>query len=298
MTGIHDPEWSALDHDLSKVGAQPAISDPKQLLLGPDPGVQAPGEDRLADLVGVSAPRPALSDRVDDAFQALRSRIAQEVGWDFLGTLEQAFVGINDPLPPGFAYNDWLYTGRAFAFQPTALEAGWVEVVREDISGQTEWRVYVRANAEDGSQGEPLRQRPWDFDARFQGDPASYDKGGAPRAEIPEGYFYDFTSLALDYGFERLPALPDWRVFRPAARYNEFVMTGGLDWVSAMLELYPASAIVTPTAFRTPTSTPTLTPRPTATPWWWRWRTPTPSKTSTPPLTPSPASPGNPSISP
>jgi len=298
MMDIEDPEWSAVNPDLSTIGAQPAISDPKPLLLGPDSVVQSGVEERLAELAGVSAPRPALSDRVDDAFQALRLRIAQEAGWDFLGTLEYAFVGLNDPLPPGFAYNDWLYTGRAFAFHPAAREAGWVEVVREDISGQTAWRVYVRANAQDGSQGEPLRERPWDFDARFQGDPGSYDQGGRPRVEIPDGYFCDFTSLSLDYGFERLPALPGWRVFRPAARYSEFVMTGGLDWVSAMLELYPAAAIVTPTAFRTPTSTPTLTPRPTATPWWWRWRTPTPSQTSTPPLTPSPSSVGSPPTSP
>jgi TolB protein len=289
MPDIEDPEWSATAPDLAAVGAQPAVREPKPLLLGPDSAAGTGGEGNLVDLVGVSAPRPALSDKADDAFQALRSRVAAEAGWDFLGTLEYAFVGLNDPLPPGFAYNDWLYTGRAFAFHPSPREAGWAEVVREDISGQTHWRVYVRANAQDGSQGQPLRDRPWDFEARFQGDPGSYDQGGASRAEVPGGYYIDFTALALDYGYERLPALPDWRVFSPAARYNEFVMTGGLDWVSAMLEIYPASAIVTPTVFRTPTSTPTLTPRPTATPWWWRWRTPTPSRTSTPPLTPSPS---------
>jgi TolB protein len=235
------------------------------------------GRLSLVELSDIVAPIPALSDAVDEAFNALRIRAVAELGWDFLGTLENAFVGINDPLPPGYAYNDWLYTGRAFAFQQTTAQAGWVELVREDYGGQTYWRVYVRAAVQDGSQGEPLRSLPWDFSTRHTGDPQAYDQGGSLRESIPDGYYVDFTQLAADYGFDRLPSLTDWRTFYLSVRFNEFVRTDGLDWASAMLELYPASAIVTPTPFQTPTPTPTRTPRPTATPWWWRWRTPTPS---------------------
>ena len=230
----------------------------------------------LIDLPDVSAPHSALSDAVDEAFNALSVRTAEEVGWGFLVSLENAFVGLNDPLPPGYAYNDWLYTGRAFAFSQAAIQAGWVELVREDFGGQTYWRVFVRAGLQDGSLGEPLRHLPWDFTTRHNGDHQAYDQGGSPREQIPQGYYVDFTQLASDYGFERLPALVNWRTFYPSARFNEFVLTDGLDWTTAMLQLYPASAIVTPTPFRTPTPTPTRTPRPTATPWWWRWRTPTP----------------------
>jgi len=235
------------------------------------------GRLSLVELSDIDAPIPALSDAVDEAFSALRIRAVAELGWDFLGNLENAFVGINDPLPPGYAHNDWLYTGRAFAFQQTAVQAGWVELVREDYGGQTYWRVFVRTAIQDGSQGEPLRSLPWDFSTRHTVDPHAYDQGGSLRENIPGGYYVDFTQLAADYGFDRLPALTDWRTFYPSARFNEFVRTDGLDWTSAMLELYPASAIVTPTPFQTPTPTPTRTPRPTATPWWWRWRTPTPS---------------------
>ncbi|HEY44834.1 MAG TPA: hypothetical protein G4O11_12715 [Anaerolineae bacterium] len=238
---------------------------------------EASGRLSLVELPDAVAPHPALSDAVDEAFHALRTRTAVELGWDFLGDLENAFVGINDPLPPGYAYNDWLYTGRAFAFKQTAVQAGWVELVREDYGGQTYWRVFVSTVVQDGSVGEPLRSLPWDFSTRHTGDPHAYDQGGSLRSSIPDGYFVDFTQLAADYGFERLPALTDWRTFYPSARFNEFVRTDGLDWTSAMLELYPASAIVTPTPYQTPTPTPTRTPRPTATPWWWRWRTPTPS---------------------
>jgi TolB protein len=240
----------------------------------------------LVALKGIEAPNPALSDEVDEAFEALRQRAAAELGWDFLGTLEHAFVGINDPLPPGLSYDDWLYTGRAFAFNSDAVEAGLVEVVREDLAGQTYWRVLVRTANQEGAQGEPLRDYPWDFSARYSGDPRAYDQGGALVDSLPAGYYVDFTQLAQDYGFERVPALPNWRTYFSGTRFNEFVYRQGLDWLDAMLELYPLSAIVTPTPFLTPTPTPTRTLRPTPTPWWWRWQTPT--ATATPFIAPTP----------
>ncbi len=235
----------------------------------------------LASLPGVTAPNASLSDAVDEAFNALRARVAADLGWDFLSTLEHAFVGINDPLPPGLSYDDWLFTGRAFAFSQAAVQAGWVEMVREDFGGQTYWRVYVRSAEQDGSQGEPLRTHSWDFQVRYEGDPQFYDQGGRIKENIPPGYYVDFTQLAADYGFERVPALPNWRTYYHGARFNEFVYRDHRNWIEAMLELYPNSAIITPTPFQTPTPTPTRTPRPTPTSWWWRWRTPTPIPTST-----------------
>ncbi len=242
---------------------------------------------RLIRLPGVSSPNPVLSETVAGPFQALRRRVQEAAGWDFLGVLDYAFMGLNDPLPPGYAYNDWLYTGRAFAISDAAVRAGWVEAVREDLAGQTYWRIYLRTELQDGSLGEPLRVRPWDFSARYGGDPSAYDQGGAPRDHMPQGFYVDFTSLAADYGFQRLPALANWRTYYPGARFGEFARMDGLNWEAAMLELYPPSAIRTPTPYRTPTPTPTITPSPTPTPWWWRWRTPTPSPTFAPPATPT-----------
>ncbi len=233
----------------------------------------------LVDLQGVTAPRASLVQGVDLKFADLRLQTAAASGWDFLGTLQNAFVGTNDPLPPGFAYEDWLYTGRAFAFNAAAYQAGWVEVVREDFGGETYWRVYVRASRQDGSLGEPLRSRPWNFEARYLGTPEVYDSGGSPKAQLPTGYYVDFTQLAKDAGFHRLPAMANWRTFYPGARFNEFAHTDDLSWLDAMLLIYPPEAIVTPTPFRTPTTTPTLTRVPTATPWWWRWLTPQPTRT-------------------
>jgi TolB protein len=251
-------------------------------------GEASPTEPRLGlvALPGVSPEGMALSQSVVEAFMGLRERAGAELGWDFLGQLDMAFVDLNDRLPPGFPYNDWLHTGRAFAFSQAAHQAGWVEVLRRDFGSLTYWQVFVRTAAQDGSLGEPLRAQPWDFDARYSGDPSLYDQGGRTKPTVPPGYYVDFTALAAGYGFQRLPALNNWRTYYPAARFSEFVLTGGLDWMQAMLQLYPPEAIATPTPFQTPTQTPTNTPRPTPTPWWWRWRTPTP-----PPSTPTPGAP-------
>lgn len=265
--------------------ALPTPAPPYQAQLSTDDG--GLGRFELVELPGVRARRSQLSDAVDEAFLALRTRVAQAAGWDFLSNLEYAFVGLNDPMPPGFAYNDWLYTGRAFAFSQAALNAGWVEVVREDFGGQTYWRVFLRTHPQDGSLGEPLRRYPWRFQSRFSGDPAAYDRGGSRAETVPAGYYIDFTALAADYDFERLPALSNWRTFHPAARFSVFAMTGGIDWQTAMLQIYPPQALVTPTQYRTPTLTPSRTPRPTATPWWLRWRTPSPTHTITPSPTPT-----------
>ena len=241
----------------------------------------------LVDLPGVRAPHPSLSDAVGQDFLALKEHSISVLGWDFLESLDNAFVGLNDPMPPGFAYNDWLYTGRAFTFNSAAIQAGWVEFIREDFGGQTYWRVYVLAALQDGTLGEPLREPPWDFNTRINGDPRTYDQGGSLRESIPSGYYVDFTQLASDYGFERLPALSNWRTFYLGTRLNEFVKREGLSWTGAMLELYPVSALVTPTPFQTPTNTPTRTPRPTATSWWWKWRTPSATPTEQPVSTPT-----------
>jgi TolB protein len=267
-SGDWNPSSELVNRDLSQSNGQPRMT--------------------LVGLNGVDAPNPTLADTADDAFNALRQRTIAELGWDFLGQLDNAFVGIADPLPPGLSYDDWLYTGRAFAFNGDAIEAGLVAVLREDIAGQTYWRVFVRTANQDGSQGEPLRDFPWDFSARYSGDPQAYDQGGEVSDQLPDGYYLDFTQLANDFGFERVPALANWRTYYPGTRFTEYVYREGLNWLEAMLELYPLSAIVTPTPFLTPTPTPTRTLRPTPTPWWWRWQTPTPSPTPFVAPTPTP----------
>ncbi len=205
----------------------------------------------VVPLHGVQVPYPWLSDAADEAFAALRQVLAAKAGWDVLGTLENAYVPLTAPLPPGLG-QDWLYTGRAFALPVAPLHAGWMVVVREDIAPYTYWRVFVRAKAQDGSQGEPLHALPWDFDARNGGDITAFEQGGAYAAAVPPGYWVDVTALAQALGWERLPALPNWRAYIPAARFNEFALRQGLTWEEAMRQIFPAQAIPTPTPHATP----------------------------------------------
>ncbi len=258
-----------------------AIQTPDPLWLPkitPAPDVPG-GRALVVALEDVEAPHALMHDIVNESFLALRDEIAPEIGWDFLATLENAFVPLTSSLGPGMV-EDWLYTGRAFAFNTLPLNAGWVVVVREDFGADTFWRVFLRARFQDGSTGEPLRDAPWDFSARFTGDPVAYEHGGVEAAAIPPGYWVDFTRLAAAYQWERLPALGTWRASYPAARFNEFAFTNGLDWRSAMLELYPPEVLITPTRVVPPTRTLTPTPR------WYETPTPTLTPTSRPTLTP------------
>jgi TolB protein len=179
-------------------------------------------------------------------------------------------------------------TGRAFAINSLMANAGWMITVREDVGAQTYWRLYIRTSAQDGSLGEPIHNAPWDLSARYELDPQTYEQGGQ-YAPVPPGYWVDVTALAQAYGWERLPSLPNWRTFYAGTRFTEFALTGGLDWYSAMLELYPPQALVTPTRVLPPTLTPTKTPPPTSTPGPTRTprNTPTPSRTPTITSTPT-----------
>lgn len=241
----------------------------------------ASGRFSLVNLQNVQAPYPQLHDRADEAFNALRQRVIEESGWDALASLENAFVPITTFLDPGFE-EDWLYTGRAFAINSLMTNAGWMIAVREDFGAQTYWRLYIRAQAQDGSLGEPLRVTPWDLSARYNLDPKVYEQGGTYSA-TPAGYWVDVTSLARQYGWERVPALPNWRTFFRGARFTEFALTDGLDFYSAMLQLYPPDVLLTPTRLLPPTFTATVTSTATPTATFTR----TPRNTQTPSLTPT-----------
>lgn len=240
----------------------------------------------IVQLTDIEAPYPLLHDLVDESFSALRSGLRERIGWDYLSTLENAFVPLTTPLFPGL-FNDWLYSGRAFAFNPAPINAGWVAVTREDYGPATYWRVYVRTRYQDGTQGRPLYEFPWDFKARYSGDTIFYEQGGTTAHEIPGGYWEDLTRLAQVSGWQRLPALSSWRYAYGAAQHNTFVLSDGLDWLSAMAEIYPAEALATPTKVIPPTFTPTKTRWPTQTPTFtrtpWPSRTPSPATESTTP---------------
>jgi len=274
--------------------AQPAAQTPSvgwAPAITPAPDVPS-GRWYLVELVDVQAPYPQMHDLVDESFSALRDRMLSESGWDALASLQNAFVPLSTSLDPGMQA-DWLYTGRAFAINSLMATAGWMVALREDYGAQTYWRLYIRCTLQDGSRGEPIHDAPWDLTSRYDLDPLTYEQGGK-YVPVPGGYWVDVTGLAAAFGWERLAALPNWRSYYGGTRFTEFALTGGLDWYSAMLELYPAGALVTPTHVLPPTVTPTRTPRPSITPGPSSTPRPTitpsrtPTATGTPPPTPTP----------
>ncbi len=279
MTWVKGPLPAWLDATLRQPDHSPAPALWKPVITQT---VSPANRAALVSLPDVTAPQPLLLDAVDEAFNALRQQVAAETGWDTLSSLENAYLPLTSPSAPTLQ-EDWLYTGRAFAVNPLLLSAGWMAISREDFSGQTYWHVYLKARYQDGSMGQPLSDMVWDLNARFAGDPQSYEQGGKS-GSVPGGYWIDLSELANRYGWERLPSWINWRTFYPSIRFNQFVMSGGLDWHQAMANLYPAEALSTATPMPTytlpPTETPKYTPRP-ITP------TPTPTLTRVPTYRPT-----------
>ena len=157
-------------------------------------------------------------------------------------SLENAYTPLTTPNDPGVQDN-WLYTGRAFSLNPILLSAGWMAIQREDYNGSTYWRVFLKARFQDGSAGFPMSAPSWDVNARFAGDPRSYEAGGQPDM-VQSGYWIDLTELAHRFGWERLESLPNWRSiswdpFQPI-RHRD-----GLDWYRHAATL-PAGGLATP----------------------------------------------------
>ncbi len=232
----------------------------------------------LVTISGTTAAYPKLNELAAGSYNDLRDRISAQIGWDALGNLENAYIPLTSPPDPGLG-DDWLYTGRAITLNPALIQAEWMVVIREDFGQQVYWRIYLKTTAQDGSQGLPLTQIPWDFSARTTSSFA-YENGGQLMAAIPAGYWFDITTQAAQFGWQRLPALTNWRTYYAGARLNELVFPQGLDWRSAMLQLYPPEVLVTPTIVIPPTRTPTRTP------FWYTTPTPTKTPTTRPTTTP------------
>lgn len=212
--------------------AQPTPTEGAPYTFVALPGVEEDGEQAY------------LSDRVNESFNALRQRIIAEAGWDYLGELGSSLLPITHTPPSGHSRRSWHICGRAVALDQAPYEADEprVELIREDEGNVTYWRVFLRAAEQDGSMGEPLREALWDLNARDEDGPASVE-GGAPRDRIPRGYYVDFTTLAGDYGWERVSSLWRWRYFWPDIRWWEFQKTSGLNWWDCMLEVFEPDEI-------------------------------------------------------
>ncbi len=245
---IARPSWRAdslapaLEASLKQRDQTPEPPIYTELLRTTDPN---PERYQLVHLPNVngSNTRERLSDRVNDSFNAMRQRVLQLTGWDYLSILGDTTRPMNHTPRPGQGRISWHVCGRAIDINQGFLRNGNIELVREDIGGVTYWRVYIRAQDQSGHAGEPLRVAPWDLNARARGGLAAA-QGGELKASIPEGYFVDFTTIAADYGWERRNALSNWRSSYYDIEWWHFQKTEGMSWYDCMLELYPEEEIL------------------------------------------------------
>jgi TolB protein len=202
----------------------------------------------FAPLTSVTAPDARLSERVTDAFGGLRRTVAQAAGWDFLGVLSdmtrQLAVGV---CGDGCEIMSWHKTGRAVDTRLSVVTGGvsMLEIAREDMLGETYWRIYLRAAKQDGTEGEPLTQAPWDWTYRARWTLAPHE-GGVPKA-IPTGYYVDFTELAREYGWNRISSYDDptlsWKENNLGMEFWHFQKNDGKVWYAAENELYSSDTL-------------------------------------------------------
>ena len=183
--------------------------------------------------------RAYLSDRVNESFNALRQRVVEEAGWDYLAELGTTQLPMAYTPHTGHSRMSWYVCGRAIGLNQevytTTLPS--IELIREDEGTVTYLHVFIRADEQDGSMGEPLREGTWDLNARQQDGRAMVD-GGELKERIPRGYYVDFTTLAGDYSWERVSSLWRWRYFWPDVRWWRFRNTGDLTWWQCMLDVF------------------------------------------------------------
>jgi TolB protein len=198
--------------------------------------VTVPGLERPAPLM-----TPYLSDRVDDSYTALRRRLADEVGYDFLGVVSEAWRPY-DFFNDTSEYASWHKSGRAVdtLFEHYTDDGQVMELARDDMGGETYWRIWLRCTDQGGSCGRPITVNTWDYGYRARAEIAP-EQGGIEKP-IFQGYYVDFTALAREYGWTRISSWNDedfsWTWHFKAFEYWHFQKADGLPWYDSMQEVY------------------------------------------------------------
>jgi len=212
------------------------------------PGSEHPYELRRITTMRLESGLSKVNSRVADSLLALQARVKQEVGYDFLAIVSDLLRPLDYRCDNTCDTLSWHKSGRAvdtrLDYSDARISNG-LEVVREDQHGETYWRVYLRTAAQDGTQGEPLKDAPWDFSYRARWIVGRGE--GGTRKPIPRGFYVDFTELARQYGWERISANDsedlDWKTNKLGAEYWHYQKTHGLTWYQAMREVYPESKL-------------------------------------------------------
>jgi len=221
----------------------------------------APGE--LAEVVEVPgilasyAERPIqVSELVAPSLAAWQADILAASGWDLLHGTLGAWRSIDqvrkkEMYTYDYGYLSWHKAGRALDL-PLEYKVDGLDqmlLVREDLGGNTYWRMYLRTARQDGTQGEPLKDNPWLYWWHIVPDeePEAYAAGGK-RLPIPAGYYVDVTALGKRHGWERIAAYAiegdyHWHVDSNGTEYWHYERTDGLLWWEAMAQIYPPEVL-------------------------------------------------------
>lgn len=240
------PSWSsrALNYGVPL----PSLEDPRPSPLYSErlsPSTSRDGEPW--DLVMVQNTRlptpdmaPYLSDRVDDSFLAARRRLTDEVGYSFLTDLSEAYRPYQY-VGDASEYGSWHKSGRAIdtVFDDSGPDGQRLAIVRDDMAGETFWRVYLRCTDQTGACGRPLTANTWDYSRRARTELAP-DQGGVEH-QASGRYYVDLTALMREYGWARIAAWDreefSWRWHFKGFEYWHFQKTQGLSWNTAMREV-------------------------------------------------------------
>lgn len=200
------------------------------------PVIPRPGLTTLPD---VYALQPRLSLAVVPSYQQLRERIFRASGYDFLSELYDAWRGLDHPAS---AYLSWHMAGRAIDVR-NRYRRNKVRILytsRQVLGGQTYFRLYLQAAAQDGSQGQPLRESLWETDRWYAGA-QTFDED-IRRIPPIDGYFVDFTDLAEREGWMRIAALSppdgDWKHDYMDQEFWHYERRDGLTWYTAMRQIF------------------------------------------------------------
>ncbi len=178
-----------------------------------------------------------LSGRVADGWDALTVRVKQEVGYDFLSLVSDMLRPVDYKCDSTCDTLSWHKAGRAV---DTRVDYTGMEIVREDMLGETYWRMHLRASVQNGTQGEPLKEAPWDLSYRARWI-VGRGEGGV-RKPPAYGFYVDFTDLARQYGWTRISSADgddfDWKTNKIGAEYWHIERRQGLNWYQAMREVY------------------------------------------------------------
>jgi TolB protein len=216
-----------------------------------EPGTLAEVDEVPSILASYSDQPVRVNEMVAPSLVALQHDILEASGRDLLAETLGAWRSIDqvrkrEMYQYDYGYLSWHKAGRALDL-PLEYKVDGVNqmlVSREDLGTNVYWRMYLRTAAQDGTQGEPLKEYPWQYWWHIvaEHDPEAYDAGGK-RLPVPPGYYIDITSIAKRHGWNRIAcyAIEDdyhWLTDSNGTEYWHYERTDGLIWWDAMRQLY------------------------------------------------------------